>query len=86
MGAELLAQLGFTDPVLVPVFVTVLVAAITVLVAVFGHSLILRSYPPVVASVLLAIFLLVTAFVLPPHVQWGYSAPAPWRVRHCGLR
>ena len=75
MGAELLAQLGFTDPVLVPVFVTVLVAAITVLVAVFGHSLILRSYP-VVASVLLAIFLLVTAFIL-PHVRWGYSAPAP---------
>lgn len=75
MGAELLAQIGFTDPVLVPVLVTIIVAAITVLVAVFGHSLILRSYP-VVASVLLVIFLLVTAFVL-PHVQWGYTAPAP---------
>lgn len=75
MGAELLAQLGFTDPVLAPVLVTIVVAAITVLVAVFGHSLILRSYP-VVASVLLVIFLLVTAFIL-PHVQWGYAAPAP---------
>ncbi|WP_235036322.1 cytosine permease [Arthrobacter sp. 18067] len=75
MGAELLAQLGFTDPVAGPVLVTIVVAAITVLVAVFGHSLILRSYP-VVASVLLAVFLLVTAFVL-PHVQWGYTAPAP---------
>jgi len=73
MGAELLAQLGFTDPVLVPVFVTLVVAAITVMVAIYGHSLILRSYP-VVASVLLAIFLLVTAFIL-PHVQWGYAAP-----------
>ncbi|MCP1411345.1 cytosine permease [Paenarthrobacter sp. A20] len=75
MGAELLAQLGFTDPVAGPVLVTIVVAAITVLVAVFGHTLILRSYP-VVASVLLAVFLLVTAFVL-PHVQWGYTAPAP---------
>ncbi|MDR6439000.1 purine-cytosine permease-like protein [Paenarthrobacter nicotinovorans] len=75
MGAELLAQLGFTDPVAGPVIVTIVVAAITVVVAVFGHSLILRSYP-VVASVLLAIFLLVTAFVL-PHVQWDYAAPAP---------
>ncbi|MGR0161961.1 purine-cytosine permease family protein [Paenarthrobacter nitroguajacolicus] len=75
MGAELLARLGFTDPVLGPVFVTLVVAAITVLVAVYGHSLILRSYP-IVASVLLAIFLLVTALIL-PQVQWGYAAPAP---------
>ncbi|WP_309075149.1 cytosine permease [Paenarthrobacter sp.] len=75
MGAELLGQLGFTDPVLVPVLVTLVVAAVTVLVAVYGHSLILRSYP-IVASVLLAIFLLVTGFIL-PHVQWGYAAPAP---------
>lgn len=70
MGAELLAQLGFTDPVLGPVSVTVVVAAITVVVAVFGHGLILRTYPAV-AVVLLAIFLLVTAFVL-PHVNWSY--------------
>lgn len=75
MGAELLAQLGFTDPVLGPVLVTVVVAAITVLVAVYGHGLILRSYP-VVASVLLAIFLLVTAFIL-PHVNWSHTAPEP---------
>ncbi|MFK4641027.1 NCS1 family nucleobase:cation symporter-1 [Paenarthrobacter histidinolovorans] len=75
MGAELLAQLGFPDPVTGPVLVTIVVAGITVLVAVFGHSLILRSYP-VVASVLLVVFLLVTAFAL-PHVQWGYAAPAP---------
>ncbi|GAB13096.1 putative NCS1 family transporter [Arthrobacter globiformis NBRC 12137] len=73
MAAELLAQLGFTDPVLGPVLVTIVVAAITVLVAVFGHGLILRSYP-MVAVILLAIFLLVTAFIL-PHVNWNY-APA----------
>ncbi|MFJ4264328.1 purine-cytosine permease family protein [Paenarthrobacter nicotinovorans] len=75
MGAELLTQLGFTDPVLAPILVTIAVAAITVLVAVFGHGLILRSYPAV-ASVLLAIFLLVTAFVL-PHAHWDFAPAAP---------
>ncbi|MFC8040988.1 purine-cytosine permease family protein [Paenarthrobacter sp. NPDC057355] len=75
MGAELLNQLGFTDPVLAPILVTIAVAAITVLVAVFGHGLILRSYPAV-ASVLLAIFLLVTAFVL-PHARWDFTPAAP---------
>ncbi|MFJ4026645.1 purine-cytosine permease family protein [Paenarthrobacter sp. NPDC089989] len=71
MGAELLSQLGFSDPIAGPVLVTMVVAAITVLVAVFGHGLILRSYP-YVALVLLVIFLLVTAFVL-PHVDWAYT-------------
>lgn len=75
MGAELLAQMGFSDPVAGPVIVTLVVAAITVLVAVYGHGLILRSYP-YVALVLLVIFLLVTAFIL-PHVDWSYAAPAP---------
>lgn len=75
MGAQLLSRAGFSAPVLGPVLVTLVVAAITVLVAVCGHSLILRSYP-VVALVLLVIFLLVTAFVL-PHVDWGYAAPEP---------
>ncbi|MBD7996203.1 cytosine permease [Arthrobacter sp. Sa2CUA1] len=73
MGAELLARAGFTHPVLGPVVITIVVAAVTVLVAVYGHNLILRIYP-VVASVLLLIFLLVTFFIL-PHVNWDY-APA----------
>ncbi|MEV7607129.1 cytosine permease [Paenarthrobacter sp. NPDC089322] len=75
MGAELVAQLGYADPVAGPVLVTIVVAAITVLVAVFGHGLILRSYP-YVAVVLLGIFLLVTAFIL-PHVNWNYAAAEP---------
>lgn len=75
MGAELLAEVGLTNPVVGPVLVTLVVAAITVLVAVFGHGLILRCYPAV-ALVLLVIFLLVTAFIL-PHVDWNYTAPEP---------
>lgn len=75
MGADLLADLGFTDPVLGPVAVTVVVSAITVLVAVYGHALILRSYPAV-TLVLLVIFLVVTGFIL-PHVDWQYRAAEP---------
>ncbi|WP_285320394.1 cytosine permease [Pseudarthrobacter sp. lyk4-40-TYG-27] len=75
MGAELLAQLGFTDPVLGPVLVTIIVAAVTVLVAVFGHGLIIRSYA-VVSVILLVIFLLATAFIL-PHADWSYTPSEP---------
>ncbi|WP_345152420.1 purine-cytosine permease family protein [Arthrobacter ginkgonis] len=75
MGAELLAQVGVTDPVIGPVLVTLAVAAITVVVAVYGHGLILRCYPAV-ALVLLVIFLLVTAFIL-PHVDWSYAPAEP---------
>ncbi|MBD8044776.1 cytosine permease [Arthrobacter sp. Sa2BUA2] len=75
MGAELLARAGFTDPVLGPVVITIVVAAVTVLVAVYGHNLILRVYP-VVATVLLLIFLLVTFFIL-PSVNWSYAPAEP---------
>jgi purine-cytosine permease-like protein len=74
-GAELLSFAGLTDPVLGPVLVTLVVATITVLVAVYGHALILRIYPAVAVG-LLVVFLLVTGFIL-PHVDWAYSAPEP---------
>ena len=75
LGAELLAGAGFTDPVLVPVLVTIVVSAVTVLVAVYGHALILRTYPAVTIA-LVVVFLAATAFFL-PHVDWGYRAPTP---------
>ena len=75
MGAELLAQAGFTHPILGPVVITIVVATVTVLVAVYGHNLILRIYP-VVASVLLLIFLLVTFYIL-PSVNWSYTPAEP---------
>ncbi|WP_347346476.1 cytosine permease [Microbacterium sp.] len=75
MGADLLAGMGLTDPVVVPIAVTLVVSAITVLVAVYGHGLILRIYP-VVSIALIVVFLLVTAFIL-PHVDWAYRAPEP---------
>jgi purine-cytosine permease-like protein len=74
MGAELLARMGFSDPVAGPVIVTAVVAVLTIVVAVYGHGLILRTFP-VVTGVLLAIFLLTTVYVL-PHADWSYRSPA----------
>ncbi|HKT56089.1 MAG TPA: cytosine permease [Microbacterium sp.] len=70
MGADLLARIGLTNPVVWPIAVTVIVSAITVVVAVYGHGLILRAYTGVTVF-LLVVFLAVTAFVL-PHVDWTY--------------
>jgi purine-cytosine permease-like protein len=75
MGADLLRRLGWDDPVWVPIGVTVVVSAITILVAIFGHGLILRAYPAMAAA-LFVIFLVVTAFILPT-VDWQYAAPVP---------
>lgn len=75
MGADLLAQWGFDDPVLGPVIVTLVVSAITVLVAVYGHALIIRSYTAISIG-LLVVFLAVTAFALPT-VDWSYRAAEP---------
>ncbi|WP_309064888.1 purine-cytosine permease family protein [Microbacterium sp.] len=75
MGADLLGQWGLTDPVVVPIAVTVVVSLVTVLVAVYGHALILRSYQ-YVTGLLLIIFLAVVAFLL-PQVRWDYQAPVP---------
>lgn len=75
MGADLLARLGLDDPVLVPIGVTVVVSSITIVIAIYGHGLILRVYP-LVALALAMIFVLVSAFIL-PSVDWQYTAPAP---------
>ena len=75
MGADLLRRSGFDDPVWVPIGVTLVVASVTVLVAIFGHGLILRAYP-FMAAALFVIFLLVAAFILPT-VDWQYTAPEP---------
>ncbi|WP_127795016.1 cytosine permease [Agromyces sp. LHK192] len=75
MGSVLLAQVGISDPVWVPIGVTIVVSAATILVAIFGHGLILRVYP-YLAAALFAIFLVVAAFILPT-ADWRYAAPEP---------
>lgn len=75
MGADLLRRLGFDDPIWVPIGVTVVVSAVTVLVAIFGHGLILCVYP-IMAAALFVIFLLVAAFIMPT-VDWAYTSPQP---------
>ena len=75
LGADLLAGMGLTDPVLVPIAVTLVISALTVLVAVYGHALILRVYSWL-AIVLAVIFVTVAAFIL-PQVDWGFQQPEP---------
>lgn len=75
MGADLLRRVGIDDPVWTPIGVTVVVSTITVVVAIFGHGLILRVYP-VLAAVLLVIFLAVGVSIL-PSVDWTYANPQP---------
>lgn len=75
LGADMLARLGWDAPIAAPIVVTVIVAAVTVLVAVYGHALILRTYT-YVAILLLAIFLVLTGFIL-PQVDWAYQPSEP---------
>lgn len=75
LGADLLRRIGIDDPIWVPIGVTLVVSAVTILVAIFGHGLILRAYP-YMAGALFVIFLAVAAFILPT-VDWQYTAPEP---------
>ncbi|GAB2555192.1 cytosine permease [Leucobacter ruminantium] len=75
MGAELLSRWGMADHTLALVVVSLVVAAITVLVAVYGHGLILRSYGAVTAG-LLVVFLVVVGFIA-PHIDWSFAQPEP---------
>lgn len=75
LGADMLAGMGLTDPVIVPIAVTLVISALTVVVAVYGHALILRIYSWL-AIVLAVIFITVTAFIL-PQVDWSYQAAEP---------
>lgn len=75
MGADLLRRVGLSDPVWVPIGVTIVVSAVTILVAIFGHGLILRIYP-IMAIALFVIFVAVSVFILPT-VDWGYRPAEP---------
>lgn len=75
MGAELLMRWGFGDQTIALILVSVVVAAITVAVAVFGHALILRAYTPITIG-LLAVFLVVVGFIA-PQIDWSYAQPEP---------
>ncbi|MFT4221305.1 MAG: cytosine permease [Microbacterium sp.] len=75
MGAELLMRWGMTDHTLALILVSIVVSAITVLVAVYGHALILRAYS-LITVVLVVIFLAVMV-VVAPQLDWGFQQPFP---------
>ncbi|MGW9019863.1 purine-cytosine permease family protein [Leucobacter chromiiresistens] len=75
MGAELLMRWGFPDRLTALILVSIAVSACTVLIAVFGHGLILRAYTWVTAGLAL-IFIAVTACIL-PRIDLAFVQPEP---------
>lgn len=75
MGAELLMRWGFPDRLTALILVSIAVSACTVLIAVFGHGMILRSYTWVTTGLTL-IFVAVTACIL-PRIDLGFAQPEP---------
>lgn len=74
LGADLIAGLGL-DQTANLVVVTVVVAVITVIIAVYGHAFITRISPYITVA-LLVIFILVSAYML-PQVDWSYRPVEP---------
>ena len=75
LGAELVGRLGIGDSIWTLIIVTLVISTITVLVAVYGHGLILKTYGAV-SLVLVVIFIAVSAFAL-PHADLSYVNPEP---------
>ncbi|WP_309132082.1 cytosine permease [Brevibacterium sp.] len=75
MGAELLSRWGWMSKPAALVLVTIVVAGITILVAIYGHGLILRAYGYLTVGLLIA-FLLVSSFIV-ERIDWGFSQPEP---------
>ncbi|REJ07354.1 nitrate reductase [Microbacterium bovistercoris] len=75
IGGELLVRWGFPDPIMASILVAVVVSAITVLVAVYGHALILKAYMAI-SIALFVIFALVIGFIA-PSLDWSFAQPEP---------
>ncbi|MFF0740158.1 purine-cytosine permease family protein [Streptomyces sp. NPDC004111] len=75
MGAELLTRWSFPDQTVALVLVAVVTAAVTVLVAIYGHALILRAYMGIAIG-LSVIFAAVLGFIA-PSINWGFAQAAP---------
>lgn len=71
----LLGRLGIESTPTLGVVVAVAISALTVLVAVFGHALIVTVYPWI-ANVLMAIFVL-TGLLMLPHFDLDYTPAEP---------
>jgi NCS1 family nucleobase:cation symporter-1 len=70
-GLGLLNRIGVPSTELVGVAVVIVIASVTVLVAIYGHGLITRLYP-YVANGLVVVFLLATVFMF-PHFDFSYE-------------
>ncbi|MFT4127428.1 MAG: cytosine permease [Gordonia sp. (in: high G+C Gram-positive bacteria)] len=75
MGADLLDRWGLLSGRPALVLVSVVVAAITVGVAVYGHALILRTYGPITIG--LVIVFVAVMIALTPHIDLGFRQEFP---------
>lgn len=75
MGGELLVRWGFPNRTMALILVAVVTAAVTVIIAVYGHALILRAYMAI-SIALIVIFGAVIAFIA-PQIDWDFAQPAP---------
>ncbi|WP_025105127.1 purine-cytosine permease family protein [Microbacterium paraoxydans] len=75
IGGELLVRWGFPDPIAASILVAVVVSTITVVVAVYGHALILKAYLAISIG-LFVIFALVIGFIAPA-LDGGFAQPEP---------
>ncbi|WP_017615525.1 purine-cytosine permease family protein [Nocardiopsis salina] len=74
-GLGLLERLGFAQTRALGVVVVLLVSALTVVVAVYGHALIIKIYP-YISNGLVLVFA-VAALFMAPHFDLGYTPAEP---------
>lgn len=75
MGAELLVMAGMRNHTFALILVSIVVSTATVLVAVFGHALILKAYA-VITVVLVTVFAAVMV-VIGADLDWSFVQPVP---------
>jgi len=74
-GLGLLGRLGVQETPALSVGVILVIAALTVVVAVYGHALIIKLYP-FISNFLVIVFVLATVFMA-PHFDWSYEPAEP---------
>lgn len=74
-GLGLLRSFGVESTTALGVVVAIVVAAITVVVAVYGHGLIVKTYP-YISNFLVVVFIVAT-FYMAPHFDFSYEPAQP---------
>lgn len=74
-GLSLLGRIGIAETPVLSIIVILVIAALTVIVAVYGHALIIKLYP-YISNFLVIVFVVATLFMA-PHFDWAYQPAEP---------